>query len=176
MNRRFGKKMSFALWARGLVLALFCALLVLSPTHPMAPNAAWAEWDWAQAECSPGDRGEIVEILQWRLIDLNYMSGEADGVYGSQTERAVLAFQRAVDLPQTGIADSETYLLLLSDEAPVYEDSIEQIVYVAPYSGKKYHIDEHCRTLKKARSVESREVEDAIAEGFESACKVCSGG
>lgn len=55
-----------------------------------------------------GSRGEDVKKLQRRLIDLGFLSGGADGVYGNGTAGAVKQFQAAEGLPQTGAADAET--------------------------------------------------------------------
>ena len=41
-----------------------------------------------------GDTGSGVRALQERLIELGYLGGEADGYYGTQTERAISAFQQ----------------------------------------------------------------------------------
>lgn len=51
-----------------------------------------------------GDRGEAVAWLQQRLIDLNYLSGEADGIFGAQTKEALTRFQSAGALDADGIA------------------------------------------------------------------------
>ncbi len=55
-----------------------------------------------------GDRGEDVRQLQLKLIALGYLSGEADGIYGSDTKDAVKAFQRNEGLDDDGVAGSQT--------------------------------------------------------------------
>lgn len=65
-----------------------------------------------------GSRGEDVQALQQRLIDLNYLSGSADGAFGNKTVEAIKAFQYEADLPQTGIADPITQIYLFTDDAP----------------------------------------------------------
>ena len=67
-----------------------------------------------------GDRdGEAgtayIVFLQNRLIELRYLRGAADGVYGEDTQTAVLAFQRNNNLPETGVADDETQKKMYSD-------------------------------------------------------------
>lgn len=42
-----------------------------------------------------------------------------------------------------------------------------QTVYIAPLSGTKYHLDERCRGLKKAASVEALTLEEAMAQGYD---------
>ena len=66
-----------------------------------------------------GSRGEDVRALQQRLIELNYLSGSADGAFGNKTAEAVKLFQKEVGLAQTGIADPEMQIALFSEDAPV---------------------------------------------------------
>ena len=56
-----------------------------------------------------GSKGNAVKAIQNRLIDLGYMSGKADGDYGSGTEKAVIAFQADKGLEENGIIDEATY-------------------------------------------------------------------
>ena len=55
-----------------------------------------------------GMSGQRVRILQQALIDLNFLSGSADGVFGSGTESAVKAFQRSRKLTADGLAGKNT--------------------------------------------------------------------
>ena len=57
---------------------------------------------------SMGSRGERVRQLQGALQQQGYAVGELDGIYGTITQAAVLAFQRDANLAQTGIADDRT--------------------------------------------------------------------
>lgn len=66
-----------------------------------------------------GSKGEEVKALQQRLIELNYLSGSADGDYGNKTKAAVELFQKEVDLNVTGIADHDTLERIYADDAPV---------------------------------------------------------
>lgn len=65
-----------------------------------------------------GSRGERVRILQERLLELGYYTGEIDGKYGSGTMAAVSAFQTAAGYDATGTADKDTLKLLYSSRAP----------------------------------------------------------
>lgn len=65
-----------------------------------------------------GSKGEDVKALQKRLIELNYLTGSADGSFGKGTETAVCDFQKAAGLPITGVVDRATHTLLFSDDAP----------------------------------------------------------
>ncbi len=64
-----------------------------------------------------GSAGETVRQMQLRLIQLGYLSGSADGIYGNGTANAVSRFQRASKLTPDGIAGSETLTALYSSSA-----------------------------------------------------------
>ncbi|NLN42198.1 MAG: hypothetical protein GX160_09510, partial [Clostridiales bacterium] len=55
-----------------------------------------------------GSRGSQVKILQERLNSLGYNAGTADGIFGSKTKAAVMAFQRANGLVVDGIVGPAT--------------------------------------------------------------------
>ena len=59
-------------------------------------------------ELREGARGEAVERAQARLVELGYLTGAADGIFGAQTERAVELFQYFHDLDVTGAVDEAT--------------------------------------------------------------------
>ena len=61
--------------------------------------------------------GADVRNLQNRLIDLGYLAGTADGVYGSATEKAIKAFQRSNSPYVDGIAGPDTLEILYSNKA-----------------------------------------------------------
>lgn len=62
-------------------------------------------------------RGEDVAVVQQQLIDLGYLIGKADGVYGTDTYKAVIQFQLAHDLEPDGIVGEQTLTWLFSGEA-----------------------------------------------------------
>lgn len=81
------------------------------------------------ARLSGGDKGEAVEALQQRLIQLGFLSGKADGDYGKGTAAAVRRFQshllaQGVDanlgIEATGEATSATQALLFDPEYSSY--------------------------------------------------------
>jgi len=70
---------------------------------------------------APESDSDAVAVLQKRLMELGYFDfDEITTYYGTVTESAVMLFQRAQELPQTGIADSETLRLLYSTDAQQY--------------------------------------------------------
>lgn len=65
-----------------------------------------------------GSRGEAVQRLQAMLVEMGYLSGAPDGVYGKNTAAAVAAYQQAMNLEATGIADEQTQRLILTATYP----------------------------------------------------------
>ena len=55
-----------------------------------------------------GSTGADVKTLQQKLIELGYLKGTADGVFGKQTASAVKAYQKASNLTADGVAGSQT--------------------------------------------------------------------
>ena len=65
----------------------------------------------------PGSTGTAVKELQYRLRELGYYSGSRDGVYGSGTRTAVMAFQTRNGLTVDGIAGPATLKKVYSSSA-----------------------------------------------------------
>ena len=61
-----------------------------------------------------GSTGSDVKTLQQKLIELGYLKGTADGVFGKQTASAVKAYQKASNLTADGVAGSQTLSSLSS--------------------------------------------------------------
>ena len=59
-----------------------------------------------------GMTGEAVQAMQSRLIVLGYLTGSADGIFGTQTARALSNFQRANKLSPDGVAGPQTQTAL----------------------------------------------------------------
>ncbi len=64
-----------------------------------------------------GERGDRVRILQQALIDLKYLTGKADGIFGKQTQKAVISFQHRHRLTEDGVAGKKTMQALENDLA-----------------------------------------------------------
>lgn len=61
-----------------------------------------------------GTSGRYVVALQEALIELGFLTGGADGNFGDATERAVIAFQRKNDYPDTGLMDANIQAFLFA--------------------------------------------------------------
>lgn len=55
-----------------------------------------------------GDRGEKVREAQQKLKNWHYLDGNVDGIFGPQTQKAVMYFQRKNGLTQDGIIGPAT--------------------------------------------------------------------
>ena len=55
-----------------------------------------------------GSRGNDVREVQQKLRSWGYLKGTADGVYGAQTYRAIIAFQRKNGLKADGVVGAQT--------------------------------------------------------------------
>lgn len=59
-----------------------------------------------------GSRGDEVRRIQRKLKQLGYYTGNIDGIYGKNTQKAVISFQRNCGLTADGIAGPKTLLYL----------------------------------------------------------------
>lgn len=64
-----------------------------------------------------GSKGDAVKDLQERLIELGYLSGNADGKYGAKTDDAVKKAQKAFRQQQSGVADAALQTALFAADA-----------------------------------------------------------
>lgn len=84
---------------------------------PRAPYNESEDGDYT--ELKMGDMGSDVKKLQQRLIDLKFLSDNADGYFGGNTQTAVKAFQIACGISVTGVATMETQARLFAYDAPM---------------------------------------------------------
>lgn len=80
---------------------------------------------------SRGSQGNNVLLMQQRLIELEYLSGGADGKFGAKTESAVKLFQETMGLTVTGIADRLTLKYLYATDLKTYSQMVQsgQVTY-----------------------------------------------
>ena len=67
---------------------------------------------WDMTDYAVGSSGDGAAAIQEQLIELEYLTGTADGIYGNGTAGAVSDFQSACNLEATGTADAVTQWLL----------------------------------------------------------------
>ncbi|MBO4297856.1 MAG: peptidoglycan-binding protein, partial [Clostridia bacterium] len=85
----------------------------------------WAAEKVVYNRLALGSRGEDVRNLQARLNALGYNAGKADGIFGANTQRAVVYFEDAIGFAQDGVATPELQQKLFAAGAPVYQEYIE---------------------------------------------------
>lgn len=93
---------------RGLVGKVVAFTVISAVTLLAGGTSASAE----TVVLKTGDRGAMVRRLQEELALLGYMDGAADGIFGDETRRAVMAFQKAMGLSPDGIVGVETWSAL----------------------------------------------------------------
>lgn len=84
----------------------------------------------------PGNEGKRVQEMQEKLIELGFLTGQADGQYGPKTKEAVTAYQRRSGLKADGIAGNETLTRLYSSDpmtSPTPPPSVIPAVMVRVY-------------------------------------------
>ncbi|KUO74724.1 MAG: hypothetical protein APF77_18775 [Clostridia bacterium BRH_c25] len=69
-----------------------------------------------------GDNGDKVVDIQKKLKNLNIFKSEINSIYDQETIDAVLTFQKANALPQTGIVDSATLIKLNTASGDITAD------------------------------------------------------
>ncbi len=94
-------------------------------------NVPTAEFAARYAALYKGDEGQAVYDLQSALIELGYLTGKADGVYGAKTAQAVQAFQEKNGLNTTDSADAATQGLIYEGKPLAAKATARQIT-VAP--------------------------------------------
>lgn len=79
-----------------------------------------------------GSSGKQVKILQNRLIVLGYLTGTADGEFGSTTEAAVKAFQKRNSIYDDGVAGPTTLTKLYSSSAKKASSVVANLGSIRP--------------------------------------------
>ncbi|MBR2823820.1 MAG: peptidoglycan-binding protein [Clostridia bacterium] len=73
-----------------------------------------------------GTSGSAVKTMQQQLIKLGYLTGKADGIFGTSTYQALVAFQKANKLTADGVAGSKTLTTLSSGSAVAASSGADQ--------------------------------------------------
>ncbi len=123
----------------------------LIETSPAADSEPEAE------ELRVGITGcEGVKVIQRRLKELGFYSGQINGDFGVDTEISVAVFQRANKLVSDGVVDTKTLDKMKSKEAVTLEQSgiskpkvtkSETVLYYNPDGGMHYHMDQNCKRV-----------------------------
>ncbi|MFI5494234.1 L,D-transpeptidase family protein [Actinoplanes sp. NPDC051859] len=90
-----------------------------APTDPAAPK-----------KLKSGAKGAEVLALQNRLTELGYWNGKADGTFGSLTQQAVFAVQKAAGLTRDGVAGAKTQQALTDGVRPKAKSSSGRVIEI----------------------------------------------
>ena len=83
---------------------------------------------YAQMEAlRKGSVSNDVLVMQRKLRELGYFSGEPDGAFSEATQRAVESFQMVNGLPITGVADGATLMRLMADSPITWTDFLTEM-------------------------------------------------
>lgn len=103
-SRNFSKKK--LIFFRVLIIFVLVSLIVFAVVFPER------EFSSVQTLSKYGSRGSEVRQIQTKLKELGYYKGSIDGIFGKQTQSAVIAFQKNCGLTADGIAGPKTLLYL----------------------------------------------------------------
>ncbi|MBR3739868.1 MAG: peptidoglycan-binding protein [Clostridia bacterium] len=82
-----------------------------------------------------GSQGDAVKALQSALKELGFYTGALDGSFGSGTRSAVVAFQKANGLTETGTADAVAQTLLYEGKPKNSKGTATTVKTVSPLEG-----------------------------------------
>ena len=74
---------------------------------------------WYGYGAQKGSKGAPVKRIQQSLIHRYFLGGSADGSFGAQTERGLMALQEAYSLDKTGVVDGKTLIAVYYDHGAV---------------------------------------------------------
>lgn len=78
-----------------------------------------------------GTKGDRVSALQQRLTELGYWNGKADGSFGSLTQQAVFALQKAAGLGRDGVVGPKTQKALEQGVRPKARSTSGHVIEIS---------------------------------------------
>ncbi len=84
------------------------------------------EADAVSLRMENGDEGTDIRLLQETLIAEGYLSGEADGIYGSQTKIAIVSYCRAHGIDPSGLTALGILKEIVSHDESLTGDALRQ--------------------------------------------------
>lgn len=106
-----------------LLLPILLALVVAFVSQPQSASAHHSNSFSGFPTVKSGSTGNYVKFLQASL-DLRYSPGPIDGIFGSQTRSAVIAYQKSKGITADGIVGPNTWNKLRSEFSYYYSGSI----------------------------------------------------
>ena len=128
------------------------------------------------AEVKSGDNGEIISVIQSRLMELGYMdSDEPTQHFGPLTQSALKSFQRHSGLGDDGICGQSTYDALMKEDAKHYVmqlgdsgpdvEGVQQRLYELGYLDNKANIKGVFGDKTETAAKEFQKKNDLTADG-----------
>ncbi len=93
------KKLKIFIIATAALALCVCLMCALTPESAEVADAVTLK---------QGSTGSLVKTMQTKLINWGYLSGKADGIFGSKTKAAVIYFQKKNGLVADGIVGTKT--------------------------------------------------------------------
>ena len=98
-----------------------------------------------------GSKGDAVKSMQQELIRLGYLTGKADGVFGTKTYEALIAFQKANKLKADGVAGANTLKKLTGKNAVAAEKDDEKAAQATEAPVKVSNLAAQTPTAKRVQ-------------------------
>lgn len=137
-------------------------------------NLYQSGWCLLNITSPEGERTNAIDISEPGTYTVEITGSDKNG----NTIPSGTSFQVIVTAPagQSAADDeadsSSTSASDASAASSAAQDDSQRTVYITP-SGKKYHFDQHCRGLNKAKSISSTTLADAKARGYKP-CTYCA--
>lgn len=113
-----------------------------TPTPTPAPTISPEELASEYQVLQKGSSGSAVKALQSALIELGFLTGSADGQFGSATEYAVISLQDKNGYPTTGVADANLQALIYSGKPKNSKGVATEVKTLAPVSGVNVRLND----------------------------------
>lgn len=103
-------KKTFKIVVLAVAIVTLCG--VVAGNYAASSSAFYAAQSVQTATYKQGSRGDMVKKIQQKLKNWGYYSGKADGIFGAQTKKAVIYFQKKNGLTADGIVGAKTLAAL----------------------------------------------------------------
>ena len=139
-----------------MMVQLYTSVLRLSELVSLGQTYYFVDFTYT-APTTYGQTGSQVSLLQYMLSMLSQFNVAIpfvtiDGIFGNETLQAVLALQRDVGLPETGVVDEATWLALVNRYRGINETVINNPNFFPDSpEGVAFSIDELESTLEAVR-------------------------
>lgn len=94
------------------ILSLILAMILTFSVIYLNYDIKTESYEAAEAFSKLGSRGDEVRQIQKKLKKLGFYNGSVDGIYGTATKQAVIAFQKNCGITADGVAGPKTLLYL----------------------------------------------------------------